>query len=160
MLRRAAFVCCFVGRRGDGPDRRTGEVAKRSHPDRPRGLELRFRGAPARTGWIRRHARGNPGSGETNARASIARLVRFEGTDISQLPPFEHSGIHDPGLEPFPPTRPAVTDLAKEKGEALGIKVKPTGNRRLQPVVDEFFYWLRASVSKPIACPIGGRTGC
>jgi len=77
---------------------------------------------------------------------AIARLVRFEGTDISQLAPFEHSGIHDPGLEPFPPTRPAVTDLAKEKGEALGIKVKPTGNRRLQPVVDEFFYWLRASV--------------
>jgi hypothetical protein len=36
--------------------------------------------------------------------------------------------------------------MAKEKGEALGIKVKPTGNRRLQPVVDEFFYWLRASV--------------
>jgi hypothetical protein len=77
---------------------------------------------------------------------AIARLVRFEGTDISQLPPFDHSGIHDPGLEPFPPTRPAVTDLAKEKGEALGIKVKPAGNRRLQPVVDEFFYWLRASV--------------
>jgi hypothetical protein len=77
---------------------------------------------------------------------AIARLVRFEGTNISQLPPFEHSGIHDPGLEPFPPTRPAVTDLAKEKGEALGIKVKPTGNRRLQPVVNEFFYWLRASV--------------
>ena len=76
---------------------------------------------------------------------AIARLVRFEGTDISQLPPFEHSGIHDPGLEPFPPTRPAVTDLAKEKGEALGIKVKPEGNRRLQPIVDEFFYWLRAS---------------
>ena len=77
---------------------------------------------------------------------AIARLVRFEGTDISQLPPFDHSGIHDPGLEPFPPSRPAVTDLAKEKGEALGIKVKPTGNRRLQPVVNEFFYWLRASV--------------
>jgi hypothetical protein len=77
---------------------------------------------------------------------AIARLVRFEGTDVSQLPPFEHSGIHDPGLEPFPPSRPAVTDLAKEKGEALGIKVKPTGNRRLQPVVNEFFYWLRASV--------------
>ncbi len=77
---------------------------------------------------------------------AIARLVRFEGTDASQLPPFDHSGVRDPGLEPFPPSRPAVTDLAKEKGEALGIKVKPTGNRRLQPVVDEFFYWLRASV--------------
>lgn len=77
---------------------------------------------------------------------AIARMVRFEGADARELPPFEHSGIHDPGLEPFPPTRPAVTDLAKQKGEALGIKVKPAGNRRLQPVVDEFFYWLRASV--------------
>ena len=77
---------------------------------------------------------------------AVARLVRFEGTDTSNLPAFDHSGVHDPGLEPFPPSRPAVTDLAKEKGEALGIKVKPAGNRRLQPVVDEFFYWLRASV--------------
>jgi hypothetical protein len=81
----------------------------------------------------------------TPAKAA-ARLVRFEGTDISGLPPFDHSGIHDPGLEPFPPSRPAVTDLAKEKGEALGIKVKSGGNRRLQPIVDQFFYWLRASV--------------
>jgi hypothetical protein len=76
---------------------------------------------------------------------AVARLVRFQGIGASQLPPFDHSGVHDPGLEPFPPSRPAVTDLAKEKGEALGIKVKPAGNRRLQPVVDEFFYWLRAS---------------
>ena len=76
---------------------------------------------------------------------AVARLVRFEGTDASNLPPFDHSGVHDPGLEPFPPSRPAVTDMAKEKGEALGIKVKPSGNRRLQPIVDEFFYWLRAS---------------
>jgi hypothetical protein len=76
---------------------------------------------------------------------AVARMVRFEGTGANALPTFEHSGVHDPGLEPFPPSRPAVTDMAKEKGEALGIKVKPTGNRRLQPVVDEFFYWLRAS---------------
>jgi hypothetical protein len=77
---------------------------------------------------------------------AVARLVRFEGAGTGNLPAFDESGIHDPGLEPFPPSRPAVTDLAKEKGEALGIKVKPSGNRRLQPVVDEFFYWLRASV--------------
>lgn len=77
---------------------------------------------------------------------AIARMVRFEGTSTANLPPFDHSGIHDPGLEPFPPSRPAVTDMAKEKGEALGIKVKPSGNRRLQPIVDQFFYWLRASV--------------
>ena len=76
---------------------------------------------------------------------AVARLVRFEGVGSGDLPPFDESNIHDPGLEPFPPSRPAVTDLAKEKGEALGIKVKPAGNRRLQPIVDEFFYWLRAS---------------
>ena len=77
---------------------------------------------------------------------AVARLVRFEGVGTGDLPAFDESRIHDPGLEPFPPTRPALTDLAKAKGEALGIKVKPSGNRRLQPVVDEFFYWLRASV--------------
>jgi uncharacterized protein (DUF1800 family) len=76
---------------------------------------------------------------------AIARIVRFEGVSNAPLTPFDHSGIHDPGLEPFPPSRPAVTDLAKEKGEALGIKVKAEGNRRLQPIVDKFFYWLRAS---------------
>jgi uncharacterized protein (DUF1800 family) len=78
-------------------------------------------------------------------RQAVARLVRFEGVNTIQLPAFDESPIHDPGLEPFPPSRPAVTDQAKATGEALGIKVKPTGNRRLQPVVDKFFYWLRAS---------------
>jgi uncharacterized protein (DUF1800 family) len=77
---------------------------------------------------------------------AMARLVRYEGTDTAKLPPFDESGVHDPGLEPFPPSRPAVTDEAKKNGEALGIKVMPAGNRRLQPVVNEFFYWLRASV--------------
>ncbi len=76
---------------------------------------------------------------------AVARMVRFEGAESVNLPAFDESGIHDAGLEPFPPSRPAVTDMAKQKGEALGIKVKPAGNRRLQPVVDEFFYWLRAS---------------
>jgi hypothetical protein len=77
---------------------------------------------------------------------AVRSLVYFDPTANSRLHPFDHSGIHDPGLEPFPPSRPATTDLAKETGEALGIKVKPTGNRRLQPVVNKFFYWLRASV--------------
>jgi hypothetical protein len=77
---------------------------------------------------------------------AVARIVYFEGVDDSHLPEFEHSGIHDAGLEPFPPSRPATTDLAKETGEALGIKVKESGNRRLQPIVNKFFYWLRASV--------------
>lgn len=78
-------------------------------------------------------------------RDAVRRLVYFQ--DIQNpLPAFEHSGVHDPGLEPFPESRPAVTKLAKEKGEALGIKVKAGGDRPLQPVVNKFFYWLRASV--------------
>ena len=77
---------------------------------------------------------------------AVRSLVYFDPAANIRSHPFDHSGIHDPGLEPFPPSRPATTDLAKETGEALGIKVKPTGNRRLQPVVNKFFYWLRASV--------------
>jgi uncharacterized protein (DUF1800 family) len=79
-------------------------------------------------------------------RDAVRSLVDFENVDNSHLAPFDHSGIHDPGLEPFPPSRPATTELAKATGEALGIKVKPQGNRPLQPVVNKFFYWLRASV--------------
>ena len=75
---------------------------------------------------------------------AVRRLVYYQ--DIpDHLPDFDHSGVHDPGIEPFPPSRPAATDLARKNGEAIGVKVKPSGNRRIQPVVDRFFYWLRAS---------------
>ncbi len=76
--------------------------------------------------------------------AAVRRLV-YNKDIANDLPAFEHSGVHDAGLEPFPASRPAATDLAKETGESMGIKVKPTGNRRLQPVANKFFYWLRAS---------------
>jgi hypothetical protein len=79
-------------------------------------------------------------------KAAVASLVRFDTRETTGLHAFEHSGIHDPGIEPFPPSRPAVTDMAKATGEALGIKVKPSGNRPLQPIVNKFFYWLRASL--------------
>lgn len=58
---------------------------------------------------------------------------------------FAHSGVFEPGLDPFPPSRPATTALAKQQGHALGVQVKKSGNRPLQPVVNKFFYWLRAS---------------
>ena len=75
----------------------------------------------------------------------IRDLVAPQKVDNSAIAPFDESGIFDAGLDPFPASRPALTDEAKEKGEALGVKIKPSGNRRLQPVVDRFFYWLRAS---------------
>lgn len=79
-------------------------------------------------------------------RDAVRSLVYFNPDNNRHLLPFQHSGVHDAGLEPFPPSRPATTELAKQTGEALGVKVKPEGNRRLQPVVNKFFYWLRASV--------------
>lgn len=75
---------------------------------------------------------------------AVVRLVHHKNIPNS-LPAFDHSGVHDAGLEPFPASRPAATDLARDKGEAMGVKVKPEGNRRLQPVANKFFYWLRAS---------------
>lgn len=76
---------------------------------------------------------------------AVRRLVYFDGVSDATMPEFDHSGVFDPGLDPFPPSRPATTELAKADGEALGIKVKAGGNRPIQPVVNAFFYWLRAS---------------
>jgi uncharacterized protein (DUF1800 family) len=76
---------------------------------------------------------------------AVRGLVYFDQVDNSHLSPFDHSGIHDPGLEPFPESRPAATDMAKRTGESMGVKVKAAGNRRVQPVANRFFYWLRAS---------------
>jgi len=76
---------------------------------------------------------------------AVEELVHFRSKGNCGLPAFDESGIFDPGIDPFPPSRPATTDEAKADGEALGVKVKPAGNRRMQPVVNKFFYWLRAS---------------
>ena len=62
------------------------------------------------------------------------------------LKPFDESGIWDPGMDPFPPSRAEAVRLARARGEALGVKVLPPGSqRRLQPVVDKFFYSLAAN---------------
>ena len=76
---------------------------------------------------------------------AVAYLINFEGAPNAELPPFDHSGIFDEGLDPFPPSRPATTALAEKNGEVFGIKVKPGGNRPMQAIVNKFFYWLRAS---------------
>ncbi len=78
------------------------------------------------------------------ATQAVRYLVRYQNIKQS-LPPFEPSDSFDAGLDPFASSRPAATDMAREKGEALGVKVKPAGNRRMQQVADRFLYWLRAS---------------
>ncbi len=79
-------------------------------------------------------------------RQAVADRVRPVGADDARLRPFEPSGIREQGIDPFPESRPAATDAARKQGEAIGVRVKPAGNRRAQPVVDQFFFWLRASL--------------
>jgi hypothetical protein len=77
---------------------------------------------------------------------AVASLVDYEAADASGLKPFEESGIWDRGMDPFPPSRAEAVRLARERGELLGEKVLPPGTqRRLQPVVDKFFYSLYAN---------------
>jgi Protein of unknown function (DUF1800) len=73
-------------------------------------------------------------------------LVDYEATDNSDLKPFDESGVWDPGMDPFPPSRAEAVRIAREKGVGLGVKVAPEGTqRRLQGVVDKFFYSLTAN---------------
>ena len=78
--------------------------------------------------------------------ALVRELVAPVNVENGKLKAFDESGVFDAALDPFPPSRPAATDLAKANGEAMGVKVKPDGNRRMQAVADRFFYWLRASL--------------
>ena len=49
-------------------------------------------------------------------------------------------------MDPFPKSRADAVRIARERGEAMGVPVLPEGeSRRLQPVVNKFFYGLRAN---------------
>jgi uncharacterized protein (DUF1800 family) len=77
---------------------------------------------------------------------AIDRLVDYETVENSAAKPFEESGIWDRGMDPFPPSRAEAVRIARDRGEALGVQVLAAGSpRRLQGVVDKFFYGLRAN---------------
>ncbi len=78
--------------------------------------------------------------------AAVAALVDYHTIADEHLTAFERSDVWDPSLRDFPVSRVAATERAEKTGEAMGVRIKPTGERRLQPVVDRFFYWLRATV--------------
>jgi uncharacterized protein (DUF1800 family) len=78
--------------------------------------------------------------------AAVASLVNYRAIDDLHLPAFEESGFWEPSFADFPVSRPAATELAERAGEAMGVRVKPAGDRPLQPVTNRFFYWLRATV--------------
>jgi hypothetical protein len=76
---------------------------------------------------------------------AVSSLVDYESVGAGDAP-FEESGIWDPGMDPFPSSRAEAVRWARERGEGLGEKVLPPGTqRRLQPVVDKFFYSLTAN---------------
>src|SRR5579872_2012914 len=76
---------------------------------------------------------------------AVESLVDYERIDDTGVA-FEESGIWDRGMDPFPPSRADAVRQAREHGEALGVHALADGSqRRLQPVVDKFFYGLRAN---------------
>ena len=77
---------------------------------------------------------------------AVDSLVDYGEVDAPGLAEFDESGLWDPGMDPFPPSRAETVRIARAHGAALGVSVLPEGeSRRLQPVVDKFFYGLRAN---------------
>src|SRR5581483_1897362 len=77
---------------------------------------------------------------------AVDSLVDYARVPDPAAASFEESGIWDPGMDPFPPSRAEAVRIARERGAALGVNALPEGSpRRLQPVVDKFFYGLRAN---------------
>jgi len=97
-------------------------------------------GFGATPGEIQRLAAMTPGK-------AVESIIDYESIDVSNLADFDESAMWDPGMDPFPPSRAEAVRIAREKGSALGVAVLPDGaSRRLQRVVDKFFYGLRANV--------------
>jgi len=138
----AAFGATLAARVGDASDSWVGDLSPIGPADwsYDRAAHLLERaGFGATPDEITQLAAMTPGQ-------AVAHLVDYESIDGSALPPFDESGIWDPGMDPFPPSRAEAVRLAREHGEGLGEKVLPPGTqRRLQPVVDKFFYSLTAN---------------
>lgn len=77
---------------------------------------------------------------------AVGRLVDFESLDNGHLAPFDESGVFDPSMEPFARSRAEAVQIARETGASMGVKVKPDGDRPLQPVVNRYFYYLRSDM--------------
>jgi len=78
--------------------------------------------------------------------AAVDQLVNFHSVDNSTIPAFDASPIWDPGMDPFPKSRADAVRIARETGSSMGVAMLPAGEqRRLQPVVNKFFYGLRSN---------------
>ena len=78
--------------------------------------------------------------------AAVDELVNYTTVDNSATPAFNPSPIWDPGMDPFPKSRADAVRIARETGSSMGVAMLPDGvRRRLQPVVNKFFYGLRSN---------------
>jgi len=78
--------------------------------------------------------------------AAVDELVNYTTVDNSATPAFDPSPIWDPGMDPFPKSRAEAVRIARETGSSMGVDMLPDGTqRRLQPVVNKFFYGLRSN---------------
>ena len=78
-------------------------------------------------------------------RAAVDWFVDYERV-ADDAPDFEPSPIWLPGMDPFPKSRADAVRIARETGEAMGVAALREGEqRRLQPVVNRFFYGLRSN---------------
>jgi len=92
--------------------------------------------------------------------AVVETLVEFAAVDRTAAAAFEPSPIWDPGMDPFPKSRAEAVRIARETGTSMGVAMLPEGeSRRLQPVVNTFFYGLRANAieTQRLATWWGGR---
>ena len=91
--------------------------------------------------------------------AAVRWLVDY-ARQPDELEPFDASPIWDPGMDPFPKSRAEAVRIAREHGVSMGVAMLPEGeSRRLQPVVNKFFYGLRANAveTQRLATWWGGR---
>lgn len=72
-------------------------------------------------------------------------LINYQIINNAIVPSFDESGIFDSGMEPFPRSRAEAVQIARDKGSAMGVSVKPTGDRPYQHVVNKYFYYLRSN---------------
>ena len=78
--------------------------------------------------------------------AAVDSLVNYATIDNSATPAFDPSPIWDPGMDPFPKSRADAVRIARETGSSMGVAMLLDGQqRRLQPVVNKFFYGLRSN---------------
>ncbi len=81
--------------------------------------------------------------------AAVDALVELAAVDNRAAPAFEPSPIWDPGMDPFPKSRAEAVRIARETGSSMGVAMLPEGaSRRLQPVVNTFFYGLRSNAAE------------